>query len=116
VDYLGTGNEKAVAASELNRTHIGQTVSFQPDQFTVVFGRIGAISRKEGGVSVALDGIDGTGGLPSHYTLPPTQTVYVQPDMLTNTESTIKDLFGKVQENLRGHKGDQKPDAGQPTG
>jgi hypothetical protein len=30
----------------------------------------------------------------------------VQPDMLTNTESTIKDLFGKVQDNLRGHKGD----------
>jgi hypothetical protein len=31
--------------------------------------------------------------------------------MLTNTESTIKDLFGKVQENLRGHKGDQNPAA-----
>jgi hypothetical protein len=35
----------------------------------------------------------------------------VQPDMLTNTETTIKDLFGKVQENLRGHKGDHRPDA-----
>jgi hypothetical protein len=30
--------------------------------------------------------------------------------MLTNTESTIKDLFGKVQDNLRGHKGDQRPE------
>jgi hypothetical protein len=30
--------------------------------------------------------------------------------MLTNTESTIKDLFGKVQDNLRSHKGDQRPD------
>jgi hypothetical protein len=32
--------------------------------------------------------------------------------MLTNTESTLKDLFGKVQENLRGtgHKGDDKTD------
>ena len=28
----------------------------------------------------------------------------------TNTESTIKDLFGKVQDNLRGHKPDQRPD------
>ena len=110
MDYSGTGNEKAVAASELNRTHIGHTVSFQPDEFTLVFGRISAIARKEGGVTIALDGVDGTGGLQSHYSLPPAQNVYVQPDMLTNTESTIKDLFGKVQENLRGHKGDQQTD------
>lgn len=110
MSYAGTGNEKAVAASELNRTHIGLTVSFPPDEFTVVFGRIGAIARKEGGVTIALEGVDGAGGLPSHYSLPPTQLVYVQPDMLTNTESTIKDLFGKVQENLRGHEGDQRTD------
>lgn len=112
MDYAGTGNEKAVAAGELNRTHIGHTVSFQPDEFTLVFGRIGAIARKEGGVTIALDGVEGAGGLQSHYSLPPTQTVYVQPDMLTNTESTIKDLFGKVQENLRGsgHKGEDKTD------
>ena len=116
MDYIGIGNEKAVPASELNRTHIGQTVSFQPDEFTVVFGRIGGIARKEGGVTVALDGVDGSGAMPSHYSLPASQTIYVQPDMLTNTESTIKDLFGKVQENLRGHKGDQTPEAGQPTG
>jgi hypothetical protein len=32
--------------------------------------------------------------------------------VITNAESTIKDLFGKVQENLRGagHKGDDKTD------
>lgn len=116
MDYLGTGNEKAVAASELNRTHVGQTVSFQPDEFTVVFGRVAAIARKEGGVTLALDGVDGSGAMPSHYSVPAAQIIYVQPDMLTNTETTIKDLFGKVQENLRGHKGDQKPDAGQATG
>lgn len=110
MSYSGTGNEKAVSASDLNRTHVGQTVSFQPDQFTVIFGRVGAIARKEGGVTIVLEGVDGTGGLPSHYSLPPTQQVYVQPDMLTNTESTIKDLFGKVQDNLRSHKGDQRPD------
>lgn len=110
MSYSGTGNEKAVTASDLNRTHIGLSVSFEPDEFTVVFGRIGAIARKEGGVTIALEGMDGTGSLPSHYSLPPTQQVYVQPDMLTNTESTIKDLFGKVQDNLRGHKGDHRPD------
>jgi hypothetical protein len=110
MSYSGAGNEKAVTASDLNRTHVGLTASFQPDEFTVVFGRIGAIARKEGGVTIALDGVVGTGSLASHYSLPPTQQVYVQPDMLTNTESTIKDLFGKVQDNLRGHKGDQRPD------
>lgn len=110
MNYAGTGNEKAVTASDLNRTHVGLTLSFQPDEFTVVFGRIGAIARKEGGVNIALAGVDGAGGLASHYSLPPAQQVYVQPDMLTNTETTIKDLFGKVQENLRSHKGDQRPD------
>lgn len=107
--YSGTGNEKAVMARDLDRTHIGLTVSFEPDEFTLVFGQIGAVARKEGGVTIALAGVDGAGGLPSHYSLPPEQHVYVQPDKLANTETAIKDLFGKVQENLRGHKGDQRP-------
>ena len=111
MNYAGTGNEKAVAATDLNRTHVGLTVSFQPDDGTLVFGRIGAIVRKDTGVTIALEGVDGTGGLQTNYTVSPTQNVYVQPDMLTNTETTIKDLFGKVQENLRGHKGDQRPEA-----
>lgn len=112
MNYSGTGNEKAALASELNRTHVGQTVSFEPDEFTVVFGRIAAVARREGGVTIALDGVDGSGGLQSSYSLPSSQQVYIQPDMLTNTESTLKDLFGKVQENLRGtgHKGDDKTD------
>ncbi len=112
MNYSGTGNEKATPASELNRTHIGHTVSFEPDDFTVVFGKIAAIARKEGGVTIALDGVENSGGLQSSYSIPGSQHVYLQPDMLTNTESTIKDLFGKVQENLRGtgHKGDDKND------
>ena len=112
MNYSGTGNEKAVPASELNRTHVGHTVSFEPDEFTLVFGKIAAIARKEGGVTIALRGVEGSGGLQSSYSIPGSQNVYVQPDMLTNTESTIKDLFGKVQENLRGggHKGDDKTD------
>ncbi|MFJ5692302.1 hypothetical protein ACIP9X_00420 [Arthrobacter sp. NPDC093125] len=111
MNYAGTGNEKAVAATDLNRTHVGLTVSFQPDDATLVFGRIGAIFRKDTGVTIALEGVDSTAGLQTSYTLSPTQLVYLQPDMLTNTETTIKDLFGKVQENLRGHKGDHRPDA-----
>jgi hypothetical protein len=112
MNYSGTGNEKATPASELNRTHVGQTVSFEPDEFTVVFGKIAAIARKEGGVTIALHGVEGSGGLQSSYSIPAAQQVYLQPDMLTNTESTIKDLFGKVQENLRGggHKGEDKTD------
>ena len=106
MNYAGTGNEKAVAATDLNRTHIGLTVSFQPDEATLVFGRIGAIARKDSGVTIALEGVDSSGGLQTTYTVSPTHNIYVQPDMLTNTESTIKDLFGKVQENLRGHKAD----------
>jgi hypothetical protein len=36
-----------------------------------------------------------------------THEVFVPVDVISNAESTIKDLFGKVQENLRGsgHKG-----------
>src|SRR6478752_1458791 len=64
MSYAGTGNEKAVAAGDLNRTHVGLTVSFQADDFTVVFGRIGAIARKEGGVTLVLAGVVGTGGVP----------------------------------------------------
>lgn len=112
MNYSGTGNEKATPASELNRTHIGHTVSFEPDEFTLVFGKIAAVARKEGGVTIALQGVQGSGGLQSSYSIPGSQQVYLQPDMLTNTESTIKDLFGKVQENLRGtsHKGEDRTD------
>jgi hypothetical protein len=112
MNYSGTGNEKATPASELNRTHVGQTVSFEPDEFTVVFGKISAIARKESSVTIALHGVHSSEGLQSSYSIPSSQQVYIQPDMLTNTESTLKDLFGKVQENLRGtgHRGDDKTD------
>lgn len=112
MNYSGTGNEKAIPASELNRTHVGHTVSFEPDDFTLVFGKIAAIARKEGGVTIALQGVEGSGGLQSSYSISGSKHVYLQPDMLTNTESTIKDLFGKVQENLRGtgHKGEDRTD------
>ena len=60
MNYAGTGNEKTVAATDLNRTHVGLTVSFQPDDGTLVFGRIGAIVRKDTGVTIALEGVDGT--------------------------------------------------------
>lgn len=105
--YAGTGNEKATSAGELNRMHVGQTVSFETDDEILVFGRIAAIARRGGSTTIALEGSADQGDLKSAYTLTTDQMVYLQPDMLTNTESTIKDLFGKVQDNLRGHKGDQ---------
>ncbi|MET1064942.1 MAG: hypothetical protein ABWX85_08215 [Arthrobacter sp.] len=110
MSYSGTGHEKAVPAGDLDRTHVGLTVSFEPDGFTLVFGRIGAIARKDASVTIALKGVEGAGSLQSQYSLPPTQTVYVQPDLLTNTESTLKDLYGKMQENLRSSKGGQRTD------
>lgn len=113
--YAGTGNEKAISAGELNRAHVGQTVSFETDDEVQVFGRIAAIARRGATATIALEGASDHGDLKSAYTLSTSQTIYLQPDMLTNTESTIKDLFGKVQENLRGHKGDQGGSAGTGT-
>ena len=40
MDYTGSQSEKAVPAGELDRGHVGHTVSFQPNEFTVVFGKI----------------------------------------------------------------------------
>ena len=112
MDYTGTQPEKAVPAGELDRSHIGQTVSFQPNEFTVVFGRIAGIARTEAMVYLSLDGVAGGTHLKDEYDLPASHDVYLQVDVLTNAESTVKDLFGKVQDNLRsaGHKGEDRTD------
>lgn len=101
MNYTGSQSERAVAAGELDRSHIGQTVSFQPNEFTVVFGRIAGIARTEAMVYLSLDGVAGGTHLKDEYDLPVAHDVYLQVDVITNAESTIKDLFGKVQENLR---------------
>ena len=110
MDYTGSQSEKAVPAGELDRSHVGHTVSFQPNEFTVVFGKIAGIARTEAMVYLSLDGVSGGTHLKDEYDLPVGHPVYLQVDVMSNAESTIKDLFGKVQENLRGsgHKGGEE--------
>ncbi|GGH98245.1 hypothetical protein ACFFGR_00815 [Arthrobacter liuii] len=112
MDYTGSQSEKVVTAGELGRTHIGQTISFQPNEFTVVFGKLAGIARTEAMVYLSLTGVAGGTHLKDEYDLPVNHDVYVPVDVITNAESTIKDLFGKVQENLRSgsHKGGERTD------
>lgn len=109
MSYAGTGNEKATSAGSLSRGHIGQTVGFETDDGVLVFGRIAAIARRQDSTTIALEGASDQGDLKSAYVLNGAQTVYLQPDVLANTETTIKDLFGKVQDNLRATKGGGQP-------
>ena len=112
MEYTGAQSERAVAAGDLDRGSIGHTVSFQPDESTVVFGRIAGIARTADTVYLALDGVAGGAQLKHEYALPAGRDVYLQVDVITNAESTIKDLFGKVQDNLRGsgHRGEDRTD------
>ncbi|WP_163166438.1 hypothetical protein [Arthrobacter sp. Alg241-R88] len=112
MEYTRSQQEKALPAGELGRSHIGQTISFQPNEFTVVFGKIAGIARTEAMVYLSLEGVGNGTHLKDEYDLPLTHEVYLPVDVLTNAESTIKDLFGKVQENLRGtgHKGEDHTD------
>lgn len=112
MEYTRSQQEKAITAGELGRSHIGQTISFQPNEFTVVFGKIAGIARTEAMVYLSLEDVGNGTHLKDEYDLPLTHQVYLPVDVLTNAESTIKDLFGKVQENLRGagHKGEDHTD------
>jgi hypothetical protein len=112
MEYTGSQSEKVVSAGELGRSHIGQTISFQPNEFTIVFGTLAGIARTEAMVYLSLKGVGNGTHLKDEYDLPLNHAVYVPVDVITNAESTIKDLFGKVQENLRGatHKGDDRTD------
>ncbi len=112
MEYTRSQQEKALPAGELGRSHVGQTISFQPNEFTVVFGKISGIARTEAMVYLSLEGVGNGTHLKDEYDLPLTHEVYLPVDVLTNAESTIKDLFGKVQENLRGtgHKGEDHTD------
>jgi hypothetical protein len=112
MEYTRSQQEKAIPAGDLGRSHIGQTISFQPNEFTVVFGKISGIARTEAMVYLSLEGVGNGTHLKDEYDLPLTHEVYLPVDVLTNAESTIKDLFGKVQENLRGtgHTGEDQTD------
>ncbi|MDQ0756770.1 hypothetical protein [Arthrobacter sp. B3I4] len=108
MNYSGTHSEKAVPAGELDRRHVGQTVSFQSNEFTVVFGTIAGIARTEARVYLALLGVAGGMHLKDEYDLPAGQTVYLQPDPLSNAEKSlsdagkvVKDKFEEIAKNLR---------------
>ena len=80
MEYNGSSTEKTVLAGELDRRHVGQSVSFQPNDFTVVFGTIAGIARTEALVYLSLDGVGGGTHLKDEYDLPIDQKVYLQLD------------------------------------
>lgn len=59
MEYNGSSTEKAIPAGELDRRHVGQSVSFQPNDFTVVFGTIAGVARTEALVYLSLNGVAG---------------------------------------------------------
>jgi hypothetical protein len=108
MNYSASPNEKAIPASELNRSHVGQTISFQSNDFTVVFGRIAGIARTDAQVYLSLDGVSGGTHLKDEYGLPIGQNVYLQLDPLTSAgktvseaEKTIKEKLDEIVKNLR---------------
>jgi len=100
MNYSGSQYEKAVTAGDLDRSHVGQTVSFQPNDFTVVFGRIAGIARTDAQVYLTLDGVGGGTHLKDEYDLPVGHEVYVQLDPLSTAGKTISDAERIIKEKL----------------
>jgi hypothetical protein len=100
MNYSASPNEKAVPAGELNRTHVGQTVSFQSNDFTVVFGRIAGIARTDAQVYLSLHGVAGGTHLKDEYDLPVSQDVFLQLDPLSTAGKTISDAEKTIREKL----------------
>ncbi len=116
MNYTGTHSEKAVLAGDLDRRHVGQTLSFQSNEFTVVFGTIAGIARTEARVYLALLGVAGGTHLKEEFDLPVGQTVYLQPDPLTSAEKSlsdagkiVKDKIDEIAKNIRDRQ--QNPDS-----
>jgi hypothetical protein len=114
MSYSGSPSEKPVAAGDLDRTHIGQTVSFEPNDFTVVFGTLSGVARTEAMVYLSLQGVGGGTHLKYEYDLPVGHNVYVQMDPLSSASKTlseaervIKEKFDEIKKNLRDRE--QKP-------
>lgn len=108
MNYSGSQSEKPVPAGDLDRSHIGQTVSFQPNDFTVVFGTLAGIARTDAQVYLSLQGVGGGTHLKDEYDLPVGHTVYLQMDPLSSAgktlaeaERVIKEKFDEVKKNLR---------------
>jgi len=116
MNYSGSQSEKPVAAGDLDRSHIGQTVSFQPNDFTVVFGTLAGIARTDAQVYLSLQGVGGGTHLKDEYDLPVGQDVYLQLDPLSTAgktlaeaERVIKEKFDEIKKNLKDRE--QKPDS-----
>ncbi|MCA4134420.1 hypothetical protein [Arthrobacter sp. M4] len=123
MDYTGTPSEKAVTAGELDRGHVGQTISFQPNEFTVVHGRIAGIAHTEAQVYLSLEGVGGGTHLKDEYDLPNTQEVYLQLDPLATAEKgladagkLIRDKVEEIAKNLGGRDKDSKPESEEKSG
>jgi hypothetical protein len=100
MNYNGSQSEKAVAAGDLDRSHVGQSVSFQSNDFTVVFGKIAGIARTEAQVYLSLEGVGGGTHLKDEYDLPVGQNVYLQLDPLSSAGKTIADAEKVIKEKL----------------
>ncbi|WP_457965994.1 hypothetical protein M1E17_05515 [Arthrobacter sp. D1-29] len=107
MNYSGSPSEKPLAAGDLDRSHIGQTVSFQPNDFTVVFGTLAGVARTDAQVYLSLQGVGGGTHLKDEYDLPVTQEVYLQLDpissagkTLSEAERVIKEKFDEIKKNL----------------
>ncbi|WP_309074350.1 hypothetical protein [Paenarthrobacter sp.] len=108
MEYNGSPTEKSIPAGELDRRHVGHSVSFQPNDFTVVFGTIAGIARTEALVYLSLDGVAGGTHLKEEYDLPIDKNVYLQLDPLGSAEKGLseaatffKDKLDEVTKNLR---------------
>ena len=114
MSYSGSPSEKPVAAGDLDRSHIGQTVSFEANDFTVVFGTLSGVARTDAMVYLSLQGVGGGTHLKDEYDLPVGHNVYVQRDPLSSAskplseaERVIKEKFDEIKQNLRDRE--QKP-------
>jgi hypothetical protein len=101
MEYEASATERAIPAGELDRTHIGQTVSFQVADADVVFGRIGAIVRREGQIYISLQGVASGPHVPSFFPVAPDQNVYLPKDLVSNAEASMRDAWVKLSETFK---------------
>jgi hypothetical protein len=100
MNYSGSTSEKPVAAGDLDRSHIGQTVSFQPNDFTVVFGTLAGIARTDAQVYLSLQSVGGGTHLKDEYDLPVGQDVYLQLDPLSTAGKTLSEAERVIKEKF----------------
>ena len=116
MNYSGSQSDKAVPAGELDRSHVGHTVSFQANEFTVVFGKISGIARTDAMVYLSLDGVGGGTHLKDEFDLPIGQDVFLQMDPLSSAEKNLSEAGRIIKDKLDDlvksrRERDQKPDS-----